>query len=71
MFSVPGTTYQVLVYSGVPGIVFLALLVMTYFFVFLPFLPFFDFDLDIVCSILSFSVGTILSPRFRFLLRFV
>ena len=35
---------------------FLALLMLTYF-LFLLFLPFFDFDLDIVCFILSFSCG--------------
>ena len=41
-------------------------------FIFLLFLPFSDFDLDIVCfSSCLFLVGTMLSPRCRFLLRLV
>ena len=39
------------------AVFFLALLMLTYLYFFLLFLPFFDFDLDIVCFILSFSCG--------------
>ena len=41
------------------------------FLLFLLFLPFFDFDLDIVFSPCLFFAGTMLSLRFRFLLRLV
>ena len=44
---------------------------LTFLYIFILFLPFFDFDLDIVCFVLSFLVGNMLSPRFRFLPRFV
>ena len=50
----------------------LALLMLTYLHFFVLFLPFFDFDLDSVCFLSClFLAGTMLSPRFRFLLRLV
>ena len=57
---------------GVPlrAVSFLASCSLFSFF-FFPSFPFFDFDVDIVCFILSFLAGITLSPRLRFLLLLV
>ena len=54
----PSTTLYPGRYLGafLRAVFFLAFLMLTYFFSCLPF-PFFDFDLDIICFILSFSCG--------------
>ena len=52
------------------AVFFLALVMLTHLYVFSS-LPFFDFDLDIVCFILSFSCGYHAVSRFRILLRLV
>ena len=58
------------VYSLACCLLYCVLDVDIFYFFFSSF-PFFDFDLDIGFFILSFLAGTMLSPRFRLLLRFV
>ena len=43
--------------QGLRAVFFLAFLLFIYFIFFFYSIPFFDFDLDIVCFILSFSCG--------------
>ena len=68
------TSTRYLIFRDIPLVCCLLafLMLIFFFFSFLSSFPFFDFDLDIVCFIQSFSCGyAVLSPRFLFLLRLV